>query len=201
MDWYKIKKHPVLIVLGFIITSFGMGFAAHEKIQPFLGEQYNSTCITKNNTEVRLVAKAITAITTAYVFIERDNEKDKVVLYLNNAISNLRETKTVGSIGLLSEVRDQYSSISKGERQRKLDSVLNEIENKWKILIEYNKSNNPIKLKEEIDKCSKIIPVMFTIGIANTRLFSEMFKTMNLSMYDYLSKNKNIHPIFLDYLK
>ena len=42
---------------------------------------------------------------------------------------------------------------------------------------------------------------MFTIGIANTRLFSEMFKTMNLSMYDYLSKNKNIHPIFLDYLK
>ena len=82
-----------------------------------------------------------------------------------------------------------------------LEKKINEIKNKWEILIEYNKSNNPIKLKEEIDKCSKIIPIMFTIGIANTRLFSEMFKTMNLSMYDYLSKNKNIHPIFLDYLK
>jgi len=82
-----------------------------------------------------------------------------------------------------------------------LEKKINEIKNKWEILIEYNKSNNPIKLKEEIDKCSKIIPIMFTIGIANTRLFSEMFKTMNLSMYGYLSKNKNIHPIFLDYLK
>ena len=76
----------------------------------------------------------------------------------------------------------------------------------WLVSIEYkqytqNTSNNSTKLKEEIDKCSKIIPIMFTIGIANTRLFSEMFKTMNLSMYNYLSKNKNIHPIFLDYLK
>ena len=82
-----------------------------------------------------------------------------------------------------------------------LGKKLNEIKNKWKILIEYNKSNNVIKLKEEIDKCSKIIPIMFTIRIANARLFSEMFKIMNLSMYDYLSKNKNIYPIFLDYLK
>ena len=82
-----------------------------------------------------------------------------------------------------------------------LGKKINEIKNKWEILIEYNKSNNPIKLKEEIDKCSKIIPIMFTIGIANARLFSEMFKTMNLSMYGYLSKNKNIHPIFLDYIK
>ena len=82
-----------------------------------------------------------------------------------------------------------------------LEKKINEIKNKWEILIEYNKSNNPIKLKEEIDKCSKIIPIMFTIGIANPRLFSEMFKTMNLSMYGYLSKNKNIHPIFLDYIK
>ena len=82
-----------------------------------------------------------------------------------------------------------------------LEKKINEIKNKWEILIEYNKSNNPIKLKEEIDKCSKIIPIMFTIGIANAKLFSEMFKTMNLSMYGYLSKNKNIHPIFLDYIK
>ena len=82
-----------------------------------------------------------------------------------------------------------------------LENKINEIKNKWKILTEYNKSNNVIKLKEEIDKCGEIIPIMFTMGIANPRLFSEMFKTMNLSMYDYLSKNKNIHPIFLDYLK
>jgi len=82
-----------------------------------------------------------------------------------------------------------------------LENKINEIKNKWKILTEYNKSNNVIKLKEEIDKCGEIIPIMFTMSIANPRLFSEMFKTMNLSMYDYLSKNKNIHPIFLDYLK
>ena len=82
-----------------------------------------------------------------------------------------------------------------------LENKINEIKKKWKILTEYNKSNNVIKLKEEIDKCGEIIPIMFTMGIANPRLFSEMFKTMNLSMYDYLSKNKNIHPIFLDYLK
>jgi len=82
-----------------------------------------------------------------------------------------------------------------------LENEINEIKDKWRILIEYNKSNNPTKLKEEIDKCDKIIPIMFTIGIANSSQFSEMFKTMNLSMYDYLSKNKNIHPIFLDYLK
>ena len=82
-----------------------------------------------------------------------------------------------------------------------LEKKINEIKNKWKILIEYNKSNNPIKLKEEIDKCSKIIPIMFTIGIANTRLFSEMFKKMNVGMYEYLSKNTLIHPIFLNYLK
>ena len=82
-----------------------------------------------------------------------------------------------------------------------LENKIKEIKNKWKILINYNKSNNSTKLKEEIDKCSKIIPILFTIGIANPSLFSEMFKTMNLSMYDYLSKNKNIHPIFLHYLK
>ena len=42
---------------------------------------------------------------------------------------------------------------------------------------------------------------MFTTDIASGKLFSEMFKTMNLGMYDYLSNNPLIHPIFLDYLK
>ena len=38
---------------------------------------------------------------------------------------------------------------------------------------------------------------MFVIKIANGQLFSQMFKTMNLSMYDYLSNDKKIDPIFL----
>ena len=57
-----------------------------------------------------------------------------------------------------------------------LEKKINEIKNKWKILIEYNKSNNPIKLKEEIDKCSKIIPIMFTIGIANFQTSTHTLK-------------------------
>ena len=65
--------------------------------------------------------------------------------------------------------------------------------------MKYNESKNSIKLKEEIDRCSKNIPLMFTVGIADGQTFSQMFKTMNISMYDYLSKDKKIHPIFLDY--
>ena len=42
---------------------------------------------------------------------------------------------------------------------------------------------------------------MFVIKIANGQLFSQMFKTMNMSMYDYLSNDKKIDPIFLDYFK
>ena len=79
--------------------------------------------------------------------------------------------------------------------------IKNDLKQHWTILVKYNESKNSIKLKEEIDRCSKNIPLMFTVGIADGQTFSQMFKTMNISMYDYLSKDKKIHPIFLDYLR
>ena len=76
-----------------------------------------------------------------------------------------------------------------------------EIKQQWDALVEMNESHDAINLKKSIDECAILIPLMFTTGIANGKLFSEMFKTINLGMYDYLSKNPLIHPIFLDYLK
>ena len=76
-----------------------------------------------------------------------------------------------------------------------------EIKQQWGIMVQMNKSHDAINLKKSIDECAILIPLMFTTGIANGKLFSEMFKTINLGMYDYLSKNPLIHPIFLDYLK
>ena len=76
-----------------------------------------------------------------------------------------------------------------------------EIKQQWSIMVQMNESHDAINLKKSIDECAVLIPLMFTTGIANGKLFSEMFKTINLGMYDYLSKNPLIHPIFLDYLK
>jgi hypothetical protein len=76
-----------------------------------------------------------------------------------------------------------------------------EIKQQWGIMVQMNESHDAINLKKSIDECAVLIPLMFTTGIANGKLFSEMFKTINLGMYDYLSKNPLIHPIFLDYLK
>jgi hypothetical protein len=76
-----------------------------------------------------------------------------------------------------------------------------EIKQQWGIMVQMNESHDAINLKKSIDECAILIPLMFTTGIANGKLFSEMFKTINLGMYDYLSKNPLIHPIFLDYLK
>ena len=76
-----------------------------------------------------------------------------------------------------------------------------EIKQQWDALVQMNESHDAINLKKSIDECTILIPLMFTTGIANGKLFSEMFKTINLGMYDYLSKNPLIHPIFLDYLK
>jgi len=76
-----------------------------------------------------------------------------------------------------------------------------EIKQQWDALVQMNESHDAINLKKSIDECTVLIPLMFTTGIANGKLFSEMFKTINLGMYDYLSKNPLIHPIFLDYLK
>ena len=65
----------------------------------------------------------------------------------------------------------------------------------------FDKTLNYKNLKKSIDECSILIPLMFTEGIADGKLFSSMFKTMNVGMYEYLSKNSLIHPIFLNYLK
>ena len=76
-----------------------------------------------------------------------------------------------------------------------------EIRQQWDALVQMNVSQDSINLKKSIDEYAVLIPLMFTTGIANGQLFSAMFKTVNLGMYDYLSKNPLIHPIFLDYLK
>ena len=76
-----------------------------------------------------------------------------------------------------------------------------EIKQQWEVLVQMNDSQDDINLKKAIDGCAILIPLMFTSGIANGQFLSAMFKTINLGMYDYLSKNPRIHPIFLDYLK
>jgi hypothetical protein len=76
-----------------------------------------------------------------------------------------------------------------------------EVKQQWDALVQMNVSQDSINLKKSIDECAVLIPLMFTTGIANGQLFSAMFKTVNLGMYDYLSENPLIHPIFLDYLK
>jgi hypothetical protein len=76
-----------------------------------------------------------------------------------------------------------------------------EIKQQWDVLVQMNDLQDAINLKKAIDGCAVLIPLMFTSGIANGKFLSAMFKTINLGMYDYLSKNPHIHPIFLDYLK
>jgi hypothetical protein len=76
-----------------------------------------------------------------------------------------------------------------------------EIKQQWDVLVQMNESHDAINLKKSIDGCAVLIPLMFTTEVANGQLLSAMFKTINLGMYDYLSKNPHIHPIFLDYLK
>ena len=76
-----------------------------------------------------------------------------------------------------------------------------EIKNQWEILIKFKDSKDTINLKRSIDEFAISIPLMFSTGIADGKLFSTMFKTINVGMYDYLSENTIIHPIFLDYLK
>ena len=82
-----------------------------------------------------------------------------------------------------------------------LESKEFEIKQKWDEMVQMNISQDAINLKKSIDEYAALIPLMFTAGIANGQLFSAMFKTVNLGMYDYLSENPLIHPIFLDYLK
>ena len=82
-----------------------------------------------------------------------------------------------------------------------LESKEVEAKVQWDALLQINESHDAINLKKSIDGCAVLIPLMFTTGIANGKLFSAMFKTINLGIYDYLSENPLVHPIFLDYLK
>ena len=70
----------------------------------------------------------------------------------------------------------------------------------WNILVEFYKLKDAISLKNSMDKFAISVPVMFTMGIANGTQFIEMFKTMDVGMYEYMSANPEINPIFLDYL-
>jgi hypothetical protein len=76
-----------------------------------------------------------------------------------------------------------------------------EIKKQWEIFMKFNDNKDDINLKKSIDEFAISIPLMFSTGVANGKIFSAMFKTINVGMYDYLSKNPAIHPIFLDYLK
>ena len=82
-----------------------------------------------------------------------------------------------------------------------LENKKSETKNLWNTLIELNKSKDIVNFKKSIDEHYILIPLMFSTGIANANLFSTMFKTMKIGMYEYLSKKPLIHPIFLDYLK
>ena len=75
-----------------------------------------------------------------------------------------------------------------------------EMKEQWDKLLKINKLQDVTNLKKSIDECSILIPLMFTEGIVDGKLFSSMFKTMNVGMYEYLSKNPAVDPIFLDYL-
>jgi len=76
-----------------------------------------------------------------------------------------------------------------------------EIKKQWEIFMKFNDNKDDINLKKSIDEFAISIPLMFSTGVADGKIFSAMFKTINVGMYDYLSKNPAIHPIFLDYLK
>ena len=76
-----------------------------------------------------------------------------------------------------------------------------EIKKQWEIFMKFNDNKDDINLKKSIDEFAISIPLMFSTGVADGKIFSAMFKTINVGMYDYLSENPIIHPIFLDYLK
>ena len=81
-----------------------------------------------------------------------------------------------------------------------LENIENKVKSQWSILLELSKSNDAVNLKKSIDEFDVSIPLMFTTGIAKGKSFIKMFETMDVGMYEYLSKNPAIDPIFLDYL-
>jgi|ETN07SMinimDraft_1059922.scaffolds.fasta_scaffold34132_2 hypothetical protein len=129
-----------------------------------------------------------------------------------NSVEYLQYTKNINKLLTLEEkqkIRKIYVKL--GLKPHDLSELTNngvdflekkksELNQHWNILVEYNKSKDIIYLKESMDKFANSIPIMFTMGIANGTQFVEMFKTMDIGMYGYMSANPEINPIFLDYL-
>jgi hypothetical protein len=129
-----------------------------------------------------------------------------------NSVEYLQYTKNINKSLTLEEkekIRKIYVKLrlKSHDLSELTDSGINLLEKKkaeliqhWNILVEFHKSKDAVSLKESMDKFAISVPVMFTMGIANGIQFVEMFKTMDIGMYEYMSENPEITPIFLDYL-
>ena len=118
-----------------------------------------------------------------------------------NEILSITDKEKIKKIYSKLELKPHDLSELTNSGMKFLDNKEMEIKKQWSILTKFNDAKDVTNLKKSIDMFAISIPLMFTTGIANGKIFSAMFKTINVGMYDYLSENTIIHPIFLDYLK
>ena len=118
-----------------------------------------------------------------------------------NQILSITDKERIRKIYSKLELKPHDLSELTNSGMKFLDNKEMEIKKQWSILTKFNDAKDVTNLKKSIDMFAISIPLMFTTGIANGKIFSAMFKTINVGMYDYLSENNIIHPIFLDYLK
>jgi len=118
-----------------------------------------------------------------------------------NEILSITDKEKIKKIYSKLELKPHDLSELTNSGMKFLDNKEIEMKNQWSILTKFNDAKDVTNLKKSIDMFAISIPLMFTTGIANGKIFSAMFKTINVGMYDYLSENTIIHPIFLDYLK
>jgi len=118
-----------------------------------------------------------------------------------NKILSITDKEKIKKIYSKLELKPHDLSELTNSGMKFLDNKEIEMKNQWSILTKFNDAKDVTNLKKSIDMFAISIPLMFTTGIANGKIFSAMFKTINVGMYDYLSENTIIHPIFLDYLK
>jgi hypothetical protein len=118
-----------------------------------------------------------------------------------NEILSITDKEKIKKIYSKLELKPHDLSELTNSGMKFLDNKEIEMKNQWSILTKFNDAKDVTNLKKSIDMFAISIPLMFTTGIANGKIFSAMFKTINVGMYDYLSENTIIHPIFLDYIK
>ena len=118
-----------------------------------------------------------------------------------NEILSITDKEKIKKIYSKLELKPHDLSELTNSGMKFLDNKEIEMKNQWSILTKFNDVKDVTNLKKSIDMFAISIPLMFTTGIANGKIFSTMFKRINVGMYDYLSENNIIHPIFLDYLK